>query len=61
MKVKLIADNISWNSMKDRTVQIAVGIVEDRWLLGAWAEQPDKKLEPDRGMTQESLVLSDQR
>ena len=47
----------------DRTVQIAVGIVEDRWLLGVWAEPPDKKLEPDKGTgtTQESLVLSDQQ
>jgi len=34
MKVKLIAYNIAGSSRKDRTVQIAEGIVENRWQQG---------------------------
>lgn len=67
MKVKLI-DSISGSSRKGRTVASAVGIAEDRWPLGAWVEQPDKKLEQEHrrmeqgmGKTQELLVLSGQR
>ena len=63
MKVKLIAGNNLGSNRKGRTVKIAEGIVEDRWPLGGWVGQPDKKLEQEQGMgaTQESQVLSDQR